>query len=298
MRTKRGAYLVVIMLTGLTPARAAAQSTGTVVRAIQIVEESGITHVTIEADGPLPLPHSESLNNPPRIFFDLPGVTYKFRSTTVPQGGGVVSRVRVALRPGSPPVTRVVLDLTRPESYHADADETQAGRIRVRIGPESAIDLPPTTRRAVPSAAAPASAAPASANASSTSVAPARIAGTPPPPRCRPATPRRRRWRALPPVFLSRHQRLPGPHQLLEAQCRLLNCRERRSRSMRSWFIANRRFASLRGWRNCERSSPESTRARASIPTPCRRPRRSSRTFAAAWRQCSRPRPLLSLTIY
>ena len=73
------------MLTGLTPVRAAEQSTGTVIRAIQIAEDGGITHVTIEADGPLPLPRSAALNNPPRIYFDLPGVTHTITGTTVAQ---------------------------------------------------------------------------------------------------------------------------------------------------------------------------------------------------------------------
>lgn len=176
MRMKCGAYLVV-MLTGLTPARAAEQSTGSVVRAIQIAEDGGITRVTIEADGPLPLPRSASLKDPPRIYFDLEGVTDTISETTVAQRGGVVSRVRVALRTASPKVTRVVLDLTRLESYRVDTDERQAGRIRVIVGSESAIGPGPATRgAALPPAA------PVPANSSSPPVAPARIAGMPAPP--------------------------------------------------------------------------------------------------------------------
>ena len=176
MRMKCGAYFVV-MLTGLTPARAAEQSTGSVVRAIQITEDGGITRVTIEADGPLPLPRSASLNDPPRIYFDLEGVTHAIRGTTVAQRGDVVSRVRVALRTASPIVTRVVLDLTRLESYRVDTGERQAGRIRVIVGSESAIGPGPATRGAVLSPAAP-----VPANSSSPPVAPARIAGMPAPP--------------------------------------------------------------------------------------------------------------------
>lgn len=172
MRTNSAAFLVV-MLMGLTPARAVAQPTGAVVRAIQIVEDGGVTRVTIDADGPLPLPMSETLDNPPRIFLDLAGVTHKVPGTTAASGGGVVRRVRVALNSASPRVTRVVLDLTRLESYRVDIDAGQPGRIRVVVGSESAINPEPT----VPSAAAP-----AAANPSPTPVAPARNAGTPAPP--------------------------------------------------------------------------------------------------------------------
>ncbi len=173
MRTKCVAYLVVVLM-GLMPTRAVGQSTGTVVRAIQIVEDGGITRVTIDADGPLPLPSSESLTNPARIFLDLAGVTPKVRATTVAQSGGVVSRVRVALHAASPRVTRVVLDLTRPETYRVDIDARQPQRIRVIVGAESAINPAPPTRGVSPSPTVP-----VPANSSSTSVAPARIGGLP-----------------------------------------------------------------------------------------------------------------------
>ena len=172
---KPGAYLLVVMLAGLTPARAAEQSAGTVVRAVQIVEDGGVTRVTIEADGPLPLPLHESLSNPPRIYFDLEGVTHKVRATTAAPGRGVVSRVRVALRQVSPNVTRVVLDLTRLEAYSVNNDERPAGRIRVVVGSASATPPAPAARETVRSPAPPIS-------TNSSSVAPARIAAVPPPP--------------------------------------------------------------------------------------------------------------------
>jgi hypothetical protein len=176
MTTRCGAYLVFVVIAGLTPARAAGQPTGAVVRAIQIVEDGGITRVTIDADGTLPLPLPKSLENPPRIFLDLAGVTHKIRGTTAAQGGGVVSRVRVALNTVSPPVTRVVLDLTRPESFRVDIDARQSGRISVIVGSESAINPGQSTLRA---AAPPA--ALVSAN-SSPSAAPSRMVRMPAPP--------------------------------------------------------------------------------------------------------------------
>jgi hypothetical protein len=168
---KYAAYLVVVMLTGLAPARAAAQPAGTVIRGIQIVPDGPITQVLIEADGPLPLPLSEPLTDPPRIYFDLAGVTYKIKGTTVAPGG-IVRRVRIGLRPEK--ATRVVLDLTRRESYRINADDHKSGRLRVLIGPESAIDSALATKPAVP-----AKTAAASPNPPSPAVPPARIAEPP-----------------------------------------------------------------------------------------------------------------------
>jgi hypothetical protein len=137
-----------------------------------------MTRVTIDADGPLPLPLHEPLQDPPRIYFDLEGVTHKIKGATAGQTGSAVRRVRVALRQVSPMVTRVVLDLTRPEGYSVNNDDLQAGRIRVLIGAESAAAPPPAARETVPSPAAP----PTPANSSPISVAPAPIARVPEPP--------------------------------------------------------------------------------------------------------------------
>ena len=276
------------MLTGLTPADAARQPRGTVVRSIQVVENGGITHVTIDADGPLPLPLSESLQNPPRIYFDLAGVTHKVSATTVVQRGGVVGRVRVALRPEK--VTRVVLDLTRLESYRVIADNYQAGRLRVLIGSDPR--LMRSLRRAGrfgprlrprhqnPQPRQPQPPGPLERRH----------------PRRRPPTPPRRSWKALAPLRRSRPQRWSRLRQV-EVPCCLLRRRDRRSRRRRSWPIANRSLPSLRGSKPCECSSPESTRARTSVPTLWCQPRRSSRSFAAPWKQCGRPFFLPSFTI-
>ena len=146
------------------------------------------------------------------------------------------------------------------KSYRVDTDERQAGRIRVIVGSESAIDPKPATRAPVL-----APAAPVPANSSSPPVAPTRIAVTtaPPVPAAN-STPAK--VEALAPPRRLRRQRSPGLHQL-EVPCCLLRSRDRRSRCRRSRSIANRYLASLHGWWHCERSSPESMRARTSVPT-------------------------------
>ncbi len=173
---KCGASLFVVMLAGLTSARAAEQPAATVIRGIQIIEEGGVTHVIIDANGPLPLPLSEPLNDPPRIFLDLAGVSPRVRATTLAPKGAVVSRVRVAQFSLNPQVTRVVLDLLRVESFRVDVDAHQSGRIRVLVGPDSAIHGGPAKGDVPsPSPPQPASAAPPT-------ILPAPIAEVPAPP--------------------------------------------------------------------------------------------------------------------
>ncbi len=195
MRTKYGASLVVVMLAALTPARATAQ-TAVVIRAIEIAESGGVTNVTIVANGPLPLPSPASLNDPPRIFFDLPGVTHQIKGgAAVAQDGGVVRGVRVALRTANPPLTRVVVDLNRPDGHRVDANDRKAGRIRVIVGAEAANRATPAAPPpmnpapvAPPRAAAPTPTAPATAPPSPAPVSPAPGPAVEPPRPAPPAT--------------------------------------------------------------------------------------------------------------
>lgn len=147
MSKKYGAWLVVVTLTGLTPVSVATQSTGTILQSVQAVEEGGRILVTLQANGPLPLPTFDLVDGPPRIYLDLAGVRPQTAGTPAGPPGGVVTRTRVALHSASPSITRVVLDLTRRETYRVDADERHLGRIRILVGSEAG---PP--RAAVPAA--------------------------------------------------------------------------------------------------------------------------------------------------
>jgi type IV pilus assembly protein PilQ len=72
------------------------------------------------------------LANPPRLVIDLPGVRNTVRRRVFPVSGGLVSRVRISQFQSAPdPITRVVLDLTRPAPYslHADGE-----RLSVLVG--------------------------------------------------------------------------------------------------------------------------------------------------------------------
>jgi N-acetylmuramoyl-L-alanine amidase len=104
-----------------------------------------------------------TLNNPPRVVIDLPGIAWS--GGEVPQGAGLVRGVRVGLnRPG---VTRVVLDLARPVAVGraevVAADGVGPGRalvISLTPAPEH-VFLRQTASSAVPAQAQAAPARPA-----------------------------------------------------------------------------------------------------------------------------------------
>jgi type IV pilus assembly protein PilQ len=80
------------------------------------------------------------LANPPRLVIDLPGVRNAVRRRVFPVSGGLVSRVRISQFQSAPdPITRIVLDLTRPAAYslHADGE-----RLSVVVG-DAAVVAPP-----------------------------------------------------------------------------------------------------------------------------------------------------------
>lgn len=182
MRTKCGAWFVVVLLAGWTSVSAAGQSAGTILQSVQAVGEGGGTLVTIQANGPLPVPTFDAVDGPPRIFLDFADVMPKVNGTSEGSTAGVVKRARVGVNSVSPRITRVVLDLTRRETYRVDTDERHLGRIRILVGSEPG---PPAVASAAPAripSPAPAGVSPpASANPVPPPAVPAQPAGVPPP---------------------------------------------------------------------------------------------------------------------
>jgi hypothetical protein len=87
--------------------------------------------VLIEADGPLPEPSSGSVSSPDRVYLDFPGTLA--RTSGVPRTSTTGLDIRVALHSESPPVTRVVVDLTAPASYTLDTSHRAEGRVRLQL---------------------------------------------------------------------------------------------------------------------------------------------------------------------
>jgi type IV pilus assembly protein PilQ len=87
------------------------------------------------------------LANPPRLVIDLPGVRNTVRRRVLPVSGGLVSRVRISQFQSAPdPVTRIVLDLTRPAPYSLHADgERLSVLVGDAVGAAAAAAPSPTT---------------------------------------------------------------------------------------------------------------------------------------------------------
>ncbi len=130
-----------LIAAGVETAPGAAQAGGTTaIRRITIATRGPAVVVTIEGSGNLPLPTAGFADEPPRIFFDFPGVTLAApRMTSSPDPR--IRRVRAAVHSAAPLVTRVVFDLVAAEAYRV---EQATGRITVILeGPEVAAAIPP-----------------------------------------------------------------------------------------------------------------------------------------------------------
>ncbi len=120
----------------------------------QISVEGSDTHAIVtlgidgDGDGVLPRTLEEIVTPPFRLFIDLPNVVPQVASATPVHKGGV-DRVRVGLNQSSPPVTRVVLDLSRRSPYRLEED-TESHALRIIIGtPESPESLDTTRKMSV-----------------------------------------------------------------------------------------------------------------------------------------------------
>ncbi|HUF23192.1 MAG TPA: AMIN domain-containing protein [Vicinamibacterales bacterium] len=85
--------------------------------------------VTVSLTGGATAPAPRLLEGPWRLYFDVAGVLPGNRRL-VRVEAGPVSQIRLALNQPSPPVTRVVIDLTRRVSWRV---ETSAGRREIRV---------------------------------------------------------------------------------------------------------------------------------------------------------------------
>jgi AMIN domain len=124
------AGLSLAMTWGGQSAPPAARPVPIVLTTVSVAPAGPETIVTITANGPLPPPTVGTVDNPPRIFLDFPGVASNAPRAT-PSADGRLRRVRVAVHSATPLVTRVVLDLT---SHHAHRIEQSARRVVVKLG--------------------------------------------------------------------------------------------------------------------------------------------------------------------
>ena len=215
-----GALSIVVITSGW-PAKATAQTAGAMaIRAITMSASgpNGSTVVvTIEGTGTLPLPTSGAADEPPRIFFDFPGVTLK-APAVIASMDPRIRRIRSAVNSVRPLVTRVVLDLVALQPYRV---ESGPGRVRVVVGEAGNVlarGIPPVPSlpepaRPAPVSREPARSQPAEAMPAVTSAprepapSPAAAPVTPPP---RPA-PAEAAVRAIPPAAEPSPVKPPAP---------------------------------------------------------------------------------------
>lgn len=112
------AVLLTIALPGQAPAR---------VTSVTAAPSGGDTVVTIVLGADARVSQPRLLEQPWRIYFDIPGVA-PGDTRLVDVGGATVARVRLALNQPQPAVTRVVIELTRKAAWrmeHADGREVR-----------------------------------------------------------------------------------------------------------------------------------------------------------------------------
>jgi type IV pilus assembly protein PilQ len=95
----------------ISPVAPAVGGSGPVVTGVRVTPSPGQVDVVIDASGPVGYRVLE-LGDPARIVIDIPGAVNGVGETTIPVHRGALVQVRVSQFVETPPVTRVVVDLT------------------------------------------------------------------------------------------------------------------------------------------------------------------------------------------
>jgi len=86
------------------------------VQHVAVLGSGQAIEVEIQASGAL-VPQSQMITGPDRIIVDFPGALPAAELRTLNVNRGALKTIRAGLFSSNPPVTRVVLDLTEPQSY-------------------------------------------------------------------------------------------------------------------------------------------------------------------------------------
>lgn len=175
--------LAAALALSLSTAARAQQAPDVSITAIRIDRVMLGAVITVEANGPLPVPEVGVVDGPPRIFFDLPGVDTKTRRVAAPADDPFVRRVRAALNRLAPKMTRVVVDLAAPQPHVVNADTRAEGRLTITVGPIAEPGAAQGATTTPPPAAAPPAPAPAPLPRPAAPPAPKIHAAPAPPPR-------------------------------------------------------------------------------------------------------------------
>jgi hypothetical protein len=133
-----------------SPKLLASSEAPAVVRSVQPLVEANGPVVEVISSRPL-VPDIGKLENPPRLVIDLPNARLGGRERRLDLRGSEINGVRVSQFQQDPPVTRIVVDLSKPVSYSWDA---AGNRLMVRLHPMEqavkALPSPAITRQVLP----------------------------------------------------------------------------------------------------------------------------------------------------
>ncbi len=133
---KAASQPVIPAVADVTPVQAAAQPAAqslapVLVRHIAVTRGAKGMEITISPK-PAAEPQAMLLSNPDRLVIDLPNAMPAVRTREILVNSPEVKSVRVARYQENPPVTRVVIDLIKPQQYQLVAD---AGSLSVKMQP-------------------------------------------------------------------------------------------------------------------------------------------------------------------
>ena len=112
-----GTLLVVfVSLPAVVAAQDRAPAPEATVKQVLVRETSGTIEVEIQTSAPV-APNTQAITEPDRIVVDFPGAQPAPQLRKLKVNRGTLKGVRSGLFFSNPPITRIVLDLTRPQAY-------------------------------------------------------------------------------------------------------------------------------------------------------------------------------------